>query len=108
MPRTFPSFEAFWPWYLAQHRRRRNRILHYVGGIGAIVLVGASVVGCGRRPALAAPFFAYACAWLGHALEPNRPATWDWPLWSLRGEMRMLRLALLRRRTNVPPGGEAR
>jgi hypothetical protein len=33
---------------------------------------------------------AYACAWVGHfGVEGNRPATFDYPLWSFLGDLRM-------------------
>ena len=46
-----------------------------------------------RRPAglLALPLISYGVAWGSHlAIDKNRPASFEHPLWSLRGDLRMI------------------
>lgn len=60
------------------------------------------VLGVLGPPTAAAPLtfpagvaFAYGCAWAGHFLvERNRPATFDYPLWSLYADLKMWLLML--------------
>ena len=90
------SFEAFWPYYVSQHLDPTCRALHVVGTSLALACVVRSVRD--PRRLLAAPVIGYGFAWVGHfAFEKNRPASWHSPkhfAWSLRGDLRMLRLTL--------------
>lgn len=92
-PRTFESYEDFFPYYVSQHSRPATRRVHFAGThLGA--LAGALGI-TRRRPALiaAAPVVAYGMAWFSHfVIEKNRPATFGHPLWSLRGDFEMLRM----------------
>ena len=93
--RRIESFEEFWPFYVGEHRDPINRALHYAGTTMALgtVLVAAMT----RRPRwlLLAPIVGYGPAWLGHfVFEGNKPATFQYPLWSLMGDLKMLALAL--------------
>ena len=95
MQSRYASYEEFWPFYVSQHRHPTNRRLHFAGT--SLVLV-ALVLGVFVSPIffLAAPVFGYGFAWLGHfAFEKNKPATFTYPLWSLRADFRMYRLLLL-------------
>ena len=93
------SYEEFWPFYVSQHRHATCRRLHFAG---TTLVLASFVAGVFVSPLffLAAPIFGYGFAWLGHfAFEKNRPATFTYPLWSLRGDFRMYRLMLLGRMT---------
>jgi hypothetical protein len=88
-----PDFERFWPFYVSQHRRSGTRALHFVGTTLAIALV-ATGAATGRSFLYAWALVAgYGFAWIGHFfVEKNRPATFQYPLWSLRGDFRMYAL----------------
>jgi hypothetical protein len=89
------SFEEFWPYYVGEHRHPVNRALHYTGTTLALGTVAAAAIT--RKPwlLLAVPVVGYGPAWVGHFfLENNRPATFDYPGWSLLADFKMLGLAL--------------
>ena len=89
-PPRYRSFEEFWPFYLSQHSRPWTRRLHFAGTSGGLVCLAAGIA---TRPwwIAAAPVFAYGLAWFSHFfIERNRPATFSYPWWSLRGDFRML------------------
>ena len=90
-PEPIGSFEEFWPFYLGEHSKAATRALHFAGTAGGLLLAAAAAL-LGRWGLLAAaPVFAYGLAWIGHFfVEKNRPATFQHPLWSLRGDFRML------------------
>jgi hypothetical protein len=91
MARQFSDFEEFFPWYVGQHSKRATRWFHFAGThLGAATaLTGLAI----RRPALLAgfPVISYGMAWFSHfVIEKNNPASFGHPLWSLRGDARML------------------
>src|SRR5580698_7554116 len=89
------SFEEFWPFYVGEHRGPLCRALHYVGTSLAIGTVATAVLTANPAWLLLTPVVGYAPAWFGHfIIEGNVPATFKHPLWSLRGDLRMLRMAL--------------
>jgi hypothetical protein len=96
MAERLGTFEAFWPYYVSQHHHPGNRTLHVVGTAATLLCLAAAL----REPLflLACPFMGYGFAWVGHFfVERNRPATFEYPLWSLRGDFRMFRLTLVGR-----------
>ena len=90
----FSTFEEFWPYYLSEHWKPATRALHFAG-TACVLACLLLAVAASAWWLLAAPLFGYAFAWVGHFfVEKNRPATFTYPLWSLRGDFRMFRLML--------------
>src|SRR5690606_24100680 len=85
--KRYDSFQAFYPFYLSQHRDPTCRRLHVVGSV-LVLLVLAYAVLSGRWLALLlVPVIGYGMAWIGHfVFEKNRPATFEYPLYSLMGD----------------------
>src|SRR6185312_10447281 len=93
--RAIESFDDFWPHYVHAHRDPRCRALHYAGTTAVLGTFAASVLTLNPGWLLLAPVVGYGPAWVGHfVFEKNRPATFEHPLWSLRGDFKMYLLAL--------------
>ena len=90
----YATFQQFWPYYLREHARPQTRAYHYVGTSLVVGLAAAAVVSRKWWLLAALPVAGYGFAWAGHALsERNRPATFTYPAWSLRGDLRLAWLA---------------
>jgi hypothetical protein len=85
--RRFASFAEFYPFYLAEHRNRTCRRLHFVGTslvIGCVVAAFSTQVWWWLAATIVC---GYGFAWLGHFFfEHNRPATFTHPLYSFIGD----------------------
>lgn len=85
----------FWPYYVSQHLNPINRRLHAVGTTLGLVLGIVALVTSNPFVAVLAVAVAYGFAWAGHFFyEKNRPATFSYPLLSLRADFRMFWLIL--------------
>jgi hypothetical protein len=88
------SFADFWPHYVRAHSREKTRLLHAVGSVLALVLVGVSFA-VSLWFLIAVPLVGYAFAWYGHFfVEHNKPATFGHPFYSLVADYRMLFLMM--------------
>jgi hypothetical protein len=92
------TFAEFWPEYVRAHSKPATQVVHLIGTLAGWMLLGAALVQ--RRwwlivVALAVP---YALAWLAHlAIEHNKPATFEHPLWSFWADQRMVFLTIIGR-----------
>lgn len=91
----FASFREFYPYYLEQHRSCASRRLHVSGSVLAVLIAVVALLSARWAWLLAAPAAGYLPAWIGHYFfEGNSPATFRYPLYSLRGDFVMLREVL--------------
>ena len=86
----FQSFEEFWPFYVKEHQKKATRVLHFVGTTAAMACVAGGIFTKRRWLLAVAPVAGYAPAWISHFfIEGNRPASFKYPLWSLRADLVM-------------------
>lgn len=88
----FKSFAEFYPYYLQEHSNATCRRLHYVGSLLELSVLAYTLLTQQWLWLLALPVIGYGFAWIGHfVFEKNRPATFDYPLYSLLGDWVMLK-----------------
>jgi hypothetical protein len=88
------SFADFWPFYVRQHSRLRTRILHAIGSVLAVVMLGLALA-LNLWLLILVPIVGYSFAWYAHYfVEHNRPATFGHPLYSLMADYRMVFLMM--------------
>ncbi len=86
----YKTFEEFYPFYLSEHQNMVSRRLHVIGTSVALVLLLAALVTQSGWLLLLALLQGYTFAWVGHFFfEHNKPATFKYPLYSLKGDWRM-------------------
>lgn len=88
----FNSFAEFYPYYLAEHRHPLCRALHYIGSMLVIALLILALYSQQWQLLWFLPLIGYGFAWLGHLLfEHNKPATFQYPFYSLAADWVMLK-----------------
>ncbi len=89
------SFEEFWPFYVREHSHPLNRRLHFIGSsLGLVCLCLCLYTGNLFFIPLGL-LLGYGFAWVGHFfIERNKPASFNYPLWSFRADWKMWALML--------------
>lgn len=99
--KTFPSFSAFYPYYLEEHSNVNCRRLHFVGSWLVLAVIAVAIWQRSGWWLLLMPLIGYGFAWVGHFVyEKNRPATFKHPLYSLMGDWMMF-FDILRGRVRI-------
>jgi len=89
--REYKSFAEFWPYYVSEHSKAATRALHAIGSTAGLILM-LVVIAIGKWWLFPLGLVAgYGFAWVGHFfVEKNKPATFNYPLWSFMGDWKML------------------
>jgi hypothetical protein len=83
-------FSDFYKFYLGEHRQSGTRICHFIGGFAVLGGVATALLDGHAGWVALGIFSSYAINWWSHfRIERNRPASIDYPLWSVRADMRM-------------------
>lgn len=97
-PRSYSSFSEFYPFYLSEHSNVTCRRLHYLGSLLVLAVLAMALSTQRYALLIALPLIGYGFAWIGHFFfERNRPATFNYPVYSLLGDWVMLKDMLIGR-----------
>ena len=95
MAQYFHDFDEFWLFYVREHAHPLNRQLHFIGSSLGLCCLAASLLTLNWLFIPLGLLLGYGFAWAGHFfIERNKPASFDYPLWSLRGDWKMWALML--------------
>ena len=84
------TFDEFYKFYLQQHSNTICRLLHAIGTTIVIALFLTFLYHWEPKLLILIPLAGYGFAWIGHFFfERNKPATFQYPLWSLKSDFKM-------------------
>lgn len=85
------NYDDFWDFYVREHSKPLTRVLHFIGtSLGIVLLVWLIWRGTWYYFPLCF-ITGYAFAWFAHfVVEKNRPATFQYPLWSFISDYKMM------------------
>jgi hypothetical protein len=83
----YSSLKEFFPFYLREHQHPTSRILHFTGTALIGLWIALAVISRNPTWLWMLPIGGYGFAWVGHAFfERNKPATFQYPLYSLASD----------------------
>ena len=87
METRYKSLKEFYPFYLSEHMNPTSRKLHFAGTALLFVILGIAVYLSKYILLWLLPIVGYGFAWVGHFFfEKNKPATFQYPLYSLASD----------------------
>ena len=90
MEKQFKTLKEFYPYYLKEHQDPTCRVLHFIGTGLLFVIFLTSLWLSNYWCLILIPFVGYGFAWVGHYFfEKNKPATFQYPFFSLASDFLM-------------------
>ncbi len=90
MEERINSYPEFYKFYLSEHSNKTNRLLHVIGTTIILAIALTAIYHRDFKLFLLVPLVGYGFAWVGHFFfEKNKPATFKYPLWSLKSDFKM-------------------
>ena len=90
MSKPIKTYSEFWPYYLQEHAQPATRGYHYLGIIALMGVILATFTTGNFFYLWFMPVVGYGFAWFSHlTVEKNKPATFDYPFWSLISDFRI-------------------
>ena len=88
--KKYTNLKEFYPYYLTEHEGKHTKLFHFIGTALSIYFLIRLFVTLEPINLLFALLSGYGFAWVSHFfIEKNKPATFYFPLYSLRGDWRM-------------------
>ncbi len=106
--KEFTSLKEFYPFYLTEHSNATSRSLHFIGtGIVIYILLSTLLYTHVWWHLALIPVVGYGFAWVGHFFfEKNKPATFQYPFYSLASDFIMFWHLLIGKEKFSPAIGE--
>jgi len=90
MDNRIDNYKDFYLFYLSEHKNTTCRVLHVVGTTIVLALFLTMIYYRDFSLFWLIPVIGYGFAWVGHFFfEKNKPATFTYPLWSLKSDFKM-------------------
>ena len=83
----YTSLKEFFPFYLREHQHPTSRLLHFTGTALIGLWIVLALITRNAAWLWLVQIGGYGFAWVGHAFfERNKPATFQYPLYSLASD----------------------
>jgi len=90
MEKRIQNYKEFYQFYLSEHQNKTSRLLHVIGTTIVLALFVTMMYYRNFSLFWLIPLAGYGFAWVGHFFfEKNKPATFKYPLWSLKSDFKM-------------------